>query len=92
MSTELYFLILGMVLGAGLVQLPNAIARIVERRRLLKQIDFDARVDAEIRKRELDRWGIVTSAGNTAVDLTGWGMIPESEDRPRSTADTDWSR
>lgn len=86
----LYILMLGVVLGAGLVQLPTAIARIVERRRLLKAIDFDARVDAEIRKRELDRWGIVTSAGNTAVDLTGWGTIPESEDRPRSTPDTSW--
>lgn len=78
----LYILMLGMILGAGLVQLPGAIARIVERRRLLKQIDFDARVDAEIRKRELDRWGIVTSAGSTGVDLTV----------PTSTPDTDWSR
>jgi len=91
MSTELYFLILGMVLGAGLVRLPAAIHQIIERRQLLKSLDFDRRIDAEIQRRELARWGIITTPHSTSVDLTPCDA-PESADRPRSTADTDWAR
>lgn len=49
MSTELYFLILGVVLGIGLAKLPGAIHQIVTRRRLLKQLEFDRRVDEAVR-------------------------------------------
>ena len=88
----MYLFILGVILGAGLVLAIQGLRRQVAKHRLNARAAFNAAVAAEADRRELDAWGITRSPHTTGVDLTGWGTIPESADRPRSTADTDWSK
>ena len=88
----MYLFILGFILGLGVIPALQEIHCQRIERRNRKAAAFNAAVAAEADRRELDAWGITRSPHTTGVDLTGWGTIPESADRPRSTTDTDWSK
>lgn len=69
MSTELAFM-LGVLWGMALPLAVRSLNTLLNIRRSRRTTAFNAAVDAEITRRELEQWGIVRSPHTTSVDLT----------------------
>ena len=69
MSAELAFM-LGVLLGMGVPLAARSLNILLDNHRSRRTTAFNAAVDAEITRRELEQWGIVRSPHTTSVDLT----------------------